>query len=119
MPDAIRAAQRIGSRMEVVFELEQGFGAALVVLDAGYVLGGSEADFDDVLPMGGLRGARIRSGAKVIGTSDSSGLALCKSDGPIEEFEVELAGWSVLAVERFHGHSQTPDGLGFVLMGRD
>ena len=51
MPDAIRAAQRIGSRMEVVFELEQGFGAALVVLDAGYVLGGSEADFDDVLPM--------------------------------------------------------------------
>ena len=35
MPDAIRAAQRIGSRMEVVFELEQGFGAALVVLDAG------------------------------------------------------------------------------------
>jgi hypothetical protein len=119
LPEAMRSAQRIGSRMEVDFELEPGYGAALVVLDAGHVLGGSKVDFDEVLPMGGLRGARIVSGGKVIGTSDSSGLALCKSDGPIEEFEVQLPGWSVLAVDRFRSHAETPDGLGFVLMARD
>ena len=119
LPDAYRSARREGDRVEVRLDLQPGYGAALVVVDAERMTGGRNVELSDLLPMEGLAGARVIANGRVVGTSDARGLALCASAGPIEDFEVELPGWTVLACDRFRGHAETPDGLGFVLMARD
>jgi hypothetical protein len=115
---SIAAAERVEDRFILEIGLEPGHGAALIVLDAGRSLGGVSAD-DDVLRMPALAGARIVAGGRTLGTTDHHGLALCRSSSPIERFEVELAGWFVLSVQRFLGHARTPDGIGFVWMTRE
>jgi hypothetical protein len=48
-----------------------------------------------------------------------TGWALVEAGAPIESFHVEAPGWTTVAVQRFRGHAETPDGLGFVLMTRE
>lgn len=119
LPGAFRSARREGDLVQVRLDLQPGWGAALIVVDAEQSLCGDDVMQSSILSMRGLAGARVVANGRVVGTSDARGLALCASDGPIEEFEVELAGWTVLACDRFRGHTETPDGLGFVLMARD
>jgi hypothetical protein len=135
-----------GDTTSVDVELEPGWGAALVIVDAEGLLGGSEASLDDGF-FGGLAGAQVVVGNKAygafpresfgspleggpagaqvlvegqaLGASDESGLVIVRTAGPIAGYGVRLAGWSVLARHRFLGHARTPDGLGFVLMVRD
>jgi len=118
-PETAAAPGALSSTSEQIDEPPSNERREVEAFSAGSGLTFGQVDFDDVLPMSGLSGARILSGGKVIGTSDERGLALCACDGPIEEFEVELPGWSVLAVDRFRSHFETPDGLGFAFMARD
>jgi hypothetical protein len=53
------------------------------------------------------------------GTVAPDGVALVEAGAPIESFHVEAPGWTTDAVQRFRGHAETPDGLGFVLMTRE
>ncbi len=106
-----------GDWLEV--DLAPGWGMALVLVDAQRTIGNRDMDLADVLPMPVPAGARVLAGGKEIGRSDETGLALCASDGPISDFEVVLPGWAVLSVERFRGHAETPDGIGFVWMARE
>jgi len=108
LPDALRSASREGQRVSVRMELEPGFGLALVVLDGGRGL--------ERRAVRGLAGARVIAGGRVIGVSDASGLALCAVTEPLEEIEVALEGWTLLALEHFRGHLLTSEGLGYALM---
>jgi hypothetical protein len=132
---ALGAARREPRSVEIELRLERGFGAGLIVLDAEHCgraqpwtarqddwrFGSrwSWRSLGDFLPMGGLEGARIVSAGVTIGTSDATGLALCRSDRSIEPFEVALEGWTMLDVMGFRGHDDNPWGLGFVFMVRE
>ncbi len=115
---SLAQARSEGESTLLEVELERGFGAAFVIVDVDRRMGGKDMDDGEVLPWPVPAGARVLTGGKEIGRSDETGLALCASDGPITDFEVVLPGWAVLSVERFHGHAETPDGIGFVWMAR-
>jgi hypothetical protein len=134
LPEAYRSARRVGEQVEVQLALEPGFGAALVVLDGGSSIGGRAAWSSQLSALPGIAGAKIVANGRVIGTSDARGLALCRSDAPIVDIQVELAGWSTLAIQHLRGFSPASvsakvqtvtyyravlDGLGYVLMVRD
>ena len=111
--------EREGDRVLMEVPLERGHGAALVMLDADRLMGGSEARFDDWLPAEGISGARVVVAGRVVGTSDATGLALVDARNPIDAFEVRAPGWVELTRLRFQDHARTPDGVGFVLMVRE
>lgn len=133
---ALKTARREPPVVEIELRLEPGHGAALIVLDAQNAyrthpwtavpddwrhsgLRWSWRRLDAFLPMAGLAGARIVSDGRTLGTSDATGLAMCRSERAIERFEVVLDGWTMLDVEGFRGHLEDPFGLGFVFMVRD
>lgn len=101
LPEAYRTARRDGGRVEVQLDLEPGHGLALVVLDAGQTLGGRGARSSQLSAMPALAGARVLARGRVLGTSDARGLALCRSSDPIDDFEVELPGWTALSTQGF------------------
>jgi len=114
--DAISAAD--GRVLDI--GLAPGWGAAVLVLDSELLMRG-----EGILGLGsnpalrGLPGAQVLADGRALATTDAYGLAIGASAGPIQDLEVLLPGWSVVAIRRFRGHARTPDGLGYVLMTRD
>jgi hypothetical protein len=129
LPDGFRSARRAEGRVEVQLELEPGYGAAWIVVDGGNSIGGEAAFVSQLSTMPVIRGAKILADGRVIGVSDARGLALCRSSEPIGRVEVELPGWSQLAIHNFPHNFTASDprgreidldhGLGFVLMVRN
>ena len=109
-----------GDKAWLVVELEPGWGAALVIVDAENMMGGSDMGLDaGILPAPGLAGAEVRVEGRPLGRSNSTGLAILRTDGPVHAFDVRLRGWTVLARHRIQGPGQLASGIGFVLMARE
>lgn len=88
--DSLRTAHYSSAPYRHFIDLQPGNGAAIVVLD------GDSAMMDTsswTRTERGLQGARVRSNGRLVGVTDELGLALCQSDQPIGEIEVDLPGW--------------------------
>lgn len=99
--------------------LRRGHGAGLLVLPVEHALVRYDGPVGGAFLARGVPGARVVVQGETAGTVAPDGVALIEAGAPIESFHVEAPGWSTVAVQRFRGHAETPDGLGFVLMTRE